>query len=102
MRIRQTGLTWNVTGDDVVVLDLDGSVYLKLNGSGRVLWERLASTSTEEELVSTLVDTYGNIDTIKLLGLLTEWGYETKYKVDDLLKSAAESQKLMRTYGGAV
>jgi hypothetical protein len=59
VRIRQAGLTWNVTGDDVVVLDLDGSVYLKLNGSGRVLWERLASTSTEEELVSTLVDTYG-------------------------------------------
>lgn len=48
----------------------------------------------EDELV-------GNIDTIKLLGLLAEWGYETKYKVDDLLASAAESQKLMRTYGGA-
>jgi hypothetical protein len=59
VRLRQAGLTWNVTGDDVVVLDLDGSVYLKLNGSGRLLWERLASTSTEDELVSALVDTYG-------------------------------------------
>jgi hydroxymethylglutaryl-CoA lyase len=47
----------------------------------------------EDELV-------GNLDTIKLLGLLAEWGYETKYRVDDLLQSAAESQKLMRTYGG--
>ena len=39
MQLRQAGLTWHVAGDDVVVLDLEGSVYLKLNGSGRILWE---------------------------------------------------------------
>ena len=37
MKLRQTDLTWHVAGDDVVVLDLDGSVYLKVNGSGRLL-----------------------------------------------------------------
>jgi hypothetical protein len=58
MRLRQTDLTWQVAGDDVVVLDLGGSVYLKLNGSGRVLWEGLAESSTEPELTQTLVDHY--------------------------------------------
>ena len=51
MQLRQDGLTWHVAGDDVVVLDLEGSVYLKLNGSGRVLWERLAEPCTEAELI---------------------------------------------------
>jgi hypothetical protein len=59
MRLRQAGLTWHVAGDEVVVLDLHGSVYLKLNGSGRVLWERLAVSSTEAELVVTLVEEFG-------------------------------------------
>lgn len=59
MQLRHHALTWHVAGDDVVVLDLDGSVYLKLNGSGRLLWELLASTATEDDLVTALVDTYG-------------------------------------------
>jgi len=37
MQLRQTGVTWQVVGDDVVALDFDGSVYLQVNGSGRVL-----------------------------------------------------------------
>lgn len=59
MQLRQTGITWQVVGDDVVVLDLDGSVYLKLNGTGRFLWERLAEESSEPDLVAALVDRYG-------------------------------------------
>ena len=59
MRLRQAGLTWHVAGDDVVVLDLEGSVYLRLNGSGRVLWERLVQPCTESELTAALVDEYG-------------------------------------------
>ena len=58
MHLRQTELTWHVAGDDVVVLDLQGSVYLKLNGSARVLWERLAEPCDEADLVATLVETY--------------------------------------------
>jgi hypothetical protein len=59
MRLRQAGLTWHVAGDEVVILDLEGSVYLKLNGSGRVLWERLAASSTEQELITALVGEFG-------------------------------------------
>ncbi len=40
------------------MLDLTGSVYLKLNGSGRDLWERLAGGCHESELVDALVEIY--------------------------------------------
>ncbi len=59
MQLREANLSWQLVGDDIVVIDLAGSVYLKLNGSGRVLWEALADSATEPELISKLVDTYG-------------------------------------------
>lgn len=59
MQLRQENLTWQVAGDDVVVLDLRGSVYLKLNGTGRVLWEALVEPRTDSELVTSLVEKYG-------------------------------------------
>lgn len=58
MQLRRSGLTWHVAGEDVVVLDVEGSVYLKLNRSGRVLWERLAEPSTDADLRSALVDEF--------------------------------------------
>lgn len=59
MRLRQNDLTWQVVGDDVVVLDLGGSVYLRVNGSGRVLWEALAAGAGEAELAGALVERFG-------------------------------------------
>jgi hypothetical protein len=59
MQLRGDGLTWQTVGDEVVVLDLDGSVYLRLNDSARTLWELLADDRTQEELVDALVDQYG-------------------------------------------
>jgi hypothetical protein len=58
MRLRQQDLTWHVAGDEVVVLDLEGSVYLKVNGTGRVLWELLTEPRTEAELTTALVERY--------------------------------------------
>jgi hypothetical protein len=58
VQLRQGSLTWHVAGDEVVILDLQGSVYLKLNGTARVLWERLAESCTEDELSAALVDGY--------------------------------------------
>lgn len=58
MRLRRDNLTWHIAGDDVVVLDLSGSVYLRVSGSGRVLWERLAEFATIEELAGLLVEQY--------------------------------------------
>jgi len=59
MQLRSSGLTWQVVDDEIVVLDLDGSVYLRLNGSGRLLWEQLATPTSAPELVEALVDAYG-------------------------------------------
>jgi hypothetical protein len=58
MQLRQSGLTWHVAGDEVVVLDLEGSVYLMLNGSATVLWERLTEPRTEIELIAALVEQF--------------------------------------------
>ena len=59
VQLRQSDLTWQIAGDEVVVLDLGGSVYLRLNGSARTLWESLAEATTEAELEQVLVDRFG-------------------------------------------
>jgi hypothetical protein len=59
MQLKQDGVSWHLVGDDIVVLDLNGSMYLKLSGSGRVLWERLAEPAEEADLSAALVDAYG-------------------------------------------
>ena len=59
MELRQTLLTWHVVGDDIVVLDLEKSTYLKLNGTAKMLWECLTTSSTEVELTALLVETFG-------------------------------------------
>lgn len=59
MRLRQNDLTWQVVSEEVVVLDLSGSIYLKVNGSGRTLWEALAEGSSEAELAARLAEQYG-------------------------------------------
>ena len=59
MQLREDDLAWHVSGDYIVVIDLAGPVELRLNRSGRVLWQALAESATERELVSVLVDTFG-------------------------------------------
>jgi hypothetical protein len=59
MQLREADLTWHVAGEDVVVLDLKGSVYLKLGGSGRYLWERLSEPCEASSLTMGLVEKYG-------------------------------------------
>ncbi len=58
MQLRSKDLTWHVVGDELVVLDLEGSVYLSINGSGRLLWERLAESSTVDDLIGCLVENF--------------------------------------------
>lgn len=58
MNIRNEGLTWQTVGEELVVLDLEGSVYLKLNGTARFLWERMAEGADEPQLVQELVGAY--------------------------------------------
>ncbi len=59
MQLRSSGLTWQVVDDEIIVLDLEGSVYLRLNGSGRLLWEQLDTPSSAAQLADVLVEAYG-------------------------------------------
>ncbi len=52
--VRGAGLTWRETGDEIVVLDLDGSVYFGLNGPGATLWRQLVSPTRRSELMDRL------------------------------------------------
>lgn len=45
--------------DDVVVLDLRTSSYLRVNGTGAVLWNLLRRPRTGTDLEAALVERYG-------------------------------------------
>lgn len=58
LRLRSEGLTWQQVDDELVVLDLDGSIYMSVNPEGTLLWHRLVEGAEIEELVVILRDTY--------------------------------------------
>ncbi len=62
-RIRTSALSWQQVDDEVVVLDLDRSVYLALNGSAAVLWNKLAEGGDDgvgdDSLTAELVSAFG-------------------------------------------
>jgi hypothetical protein len=58
-RLRADGLTWQVLGDAVVVLDLATSQYLQLNTSGAVLFQLLADGADDAGLALALEQRYG-------------------------------------------
>jgi hypothetical protein len=76
-QLRSDELTWREAGDVVVVLDLADSSYLSVGGSGRVLWHRLESGATIEDLVGALVDVFdvddatARADTLSFVASLT-------------------------------
>ena len=49
------GVAWRETGGEIVVLDLDGSVYFGVNGTGALLWKRLVDGADAAELSDVLV-----------------------------------------------
>lgn len=59
MKLRSSELAWNEVEGEVVVLDLSSSLYLTVNGTGALLWRRLAEGATEAELVQILVEEAG-------------------------------------------
>lgn len=61
LSLRTTNLSWREIGEEIVVLDLDGSEYFSVRGAGRVLWRLLAEGSTLSDLAGVLTARY-NID----------------------------------------
>jgi hypothetical protein len=44
-------VAWNESGGEIVVLDLDTSVYFGLNATGALLWKRLTAGANRDDLV---------------------------------------------------
>lgn len=59
VRLRAEGLTWQQVGDEIIVLDLEGSNYLKLNSTGATLWKALAEGSDQVELITLVIQEFG-------------------------------------------
>ncbi|MFZ0874561.1 MAG: PqqD family protein [Pseudonocardiaceae bacterium] len=54
-RLRETGLSSCLVGGELVVLDLDGSQYLTIRGSGIYLFELLGVERDRDELVAAVL-----------------------------------------------
>lgn len=61
-RLRQEDLTWREAEGATIVLDGRTWKYLKLNGSGAVLWRALAGGATEDDLLAALRAEFDGID----------------------------------------
>ena len=59
LSLREQDLDWRDIDHEIVALDVQGAAYLAVQGSGAVLWRLLANSTTRENLVETLVETYG-------------------------------------------
>lgn len=62
LRLRTDGISWQEVDDSVVVLDLSGSLYFRLNGTGAFLWSELAEGREREQLVEALTSEYDVAD----------------------------------------
>jgi hypothetical protein len=58
LRLRTDDLEWREIDSDIVVLDGRDATYLTLNGSGALLWRMLAASTTRDDLVGALLETY--------------------------------------------
>jgi hypothetical protein len=54
VRLRTEGITWQEIDGELVILDLQSSMYLTTNGSGAFLAKLLTEERTEQELATAL------------------------------------------------
>jgi hypothetical protein len=58
--LREDAVSWAPTEQDaIVILDLRSSLYLSLNASGSLLWQKIAQGATQDELRQALRDRFG-------------------------------------------
>ena len=58
MQIRTEGLVWQELDGELVLMDLERSVYLTTNATGSVLAKLLTEERTREELADQLVEQF--------------------------------------------
>lgn len=58
LKVREPGVAWRKVVDDMVLLDVERSVYHGLNPTGALVWEGLAEQSTVGELIDRVAQAY--------------------------------------------
>ena len=58
LKLRADNLEWREVEGEVIVLDLEGSVYMSLNGSGAVCWRALADGATRDQVVERVTESF--------------------------------------------
>lgn len=78
--MRSSGLSWREVGGEVIVLDLERSHYVNLNGPAALLWRQIADGALVPQLIAELVAAFdvgperARSDTLALLTDLRELG----------------------------
>lgn len=58
-KLRSEALEWREVEGEVVAADMRASVYLSVNRTGAELWPALAEGTTEEAMITRLMEAYG-------------------------------------------
>jgi hypothetical protein len=58
LKIREPGVAWRKVVDDMVLLDVEHSVYHGLNQTGALVWEGLAEHSSVGDLIDRVAQAY--------------------------------------------
>jgi Coenzyme PQQ synthesis protein D (PqqD) len=56
--LRSEGVTWRELDEQIVVLDLESSLYLNVTGAGAVAWKLLAASTTLDAMVDAVLEVY--------------------------------------------
>ncbi|MCW4458864.1 PqqD family protein [Microbacterium sp. MPKO10] len=59
MKLRTEGVTWQEIDGELVILDMESSVYLTTNVTGAVLAKELREDRSMEDLVGALTEKFG-------------------------------------------
>lgn len=58
-QLRTEDVTWQALDEEIVVLDLRSSSYMRLNRTAATLWRLLARATSQEALETALVEEHG-------------------------------------------
>ena len=83
MKIKEGYIINTVAGENIVLPtgdELDLSVMIALNDTGKFLWEQLQEDKTEEDLLQAVIANYEDVDQEEAKGFIADFvGYLREY-----------------------
>ena len=80
LQLRSGDVSWRMLDDHVVVLDLERSTYLVVEGAGQLMWQALVDGTDEQQLAGLLCESFdidadtARVDVEVFVGRLGELG----------------------------